>query len=87
MSRATSKAMDELHASLAKLLKDSLAPTLDENGKPVPPSPALLSVARQFLKDNHIECGAGAPSVPLQGLAGLPVFDDTNVVPITQQRS
>lgn len=86
MSRASEAALAELHAALATVLKNSLAPAKDENGKDLPPNPALLSVARQFLKDNHIECGAGAPSVPLAGLAGLPVFDDANVIPIQQRK-
>lgn len=88
MSRASDAAMDALHASLASLLKDSLEPKTDPiTGASLPPNPALLSVARQFLKDNHIECGAGAPSVPLAGLAGLPEFsEDGNVVPISQRK-
>lgn len=79
MSKATEEALSALHAQLATVLKDALG-VLDESGRP---AAAILSVARQFLKDNHIESGVGAATGPLAGLAGLPVFDeDHNVVPL-----
>lgn len=76
MSKASEKALSELHAQLATVLKDGLG-VLDEFGRP---NSSLLSVARQFLKDNHIETASGVQAGPLHGLAGLPVFDDDNVV-------
>ena len=82
MSTASKEAMSLLHANLAKVLTDAMG-ILDEDGKP---NSAILSVARQFLKDNGIESGIGAESPGLKGLAGLPVFDeDHNVVPLRKQ--
>ena len=78
MSKASELALSELHAQLANVLKAGLS-VLDDEGKP---NTALLSVARQFLKDNHIETASGVQAGPLHGLAGLPVFDDENIVPI-----
>lgn len=83
MAKATDAAMEALHGALAKTLKDHIEnPGTDENGIPLPPNASILSVARQFLKDNHIEVGAGSKPGALHGLAGLPVFEDENVVPI-----
>lgn len=81
MSRASEAALAELHAALATTLKGALQKVDPETGLP---NAAILSVARQFLKDNHIEADPTAAKGPLQGLAGLPVFDDSNVVPIKQ---
>lgn len=55
MSKATDKAMDELHGALAKVLLDGIK-LKDETGKP---NSALLNVARQFLKDNGVEVSPG----------------------------
>ena len=54
--------------ALHKLLAQTLAAQIknggvDENGNAIPPAPALLSVARQFLKDNHIEATRDNPDV------------------------
>lgn len=76
MSKATEKALSDLHAALATTLMAGCA-MRDEEGKPLA---SILSVARQFLKDNHIEVGSGVQAGPLHGLAGLPEFDDDNVV-------
>jgi hypothetical protein len=76
--KATEDTLGQLHADLAETLSAALK-KLDEDGLP---SASILSVARQFLKDNKIEVGPGVKAGPLQGLAGLPVFDDDNVVPI-----
>lgn len=76
MSKASEAAMSELHGQLALVLKEGLG-VLDENGKP---NSALLSIARQFLKDNFISSDMGNVKSPLHGLANLPVFDDENVV-------
>ena len=81
MSKASQQALSELHAALAKTLQEGLL-ILDEEGRP---NPALLSVARQFLKDNFITADAAASEGPLKGLAGLPVFDEDNVVSISRK--
>ena len=78
MSKATQIALSELHAALAKTLQEGLL-ILDEEGRP---NSSLLSVARQFLKDNFITADTSASEGPLKGLAGLPVFEDENVVSI-----
>lgn len=79
MSKATDDAMDKLHGDLAEELSTAIKKRT-EDGMPIA---ALLSVARQFLKDNHIECGPGVASKPLGELAGLPEFDeDGTVVPL-----
>jgi hypothetical protein len=69
--RAAEQELGELHADLARVLKVGLQ-FRDEDGKP---NPALLNVARQFLKDNKIESEAPKGS-PLGDLSDLPVFDD-----------
>lgn len=70
--RASEEALSELHAELAKVLKKGLG-FVDEEGKP---NPALLNVARQFLKDNKIESEAPKGS-PLGDLVDdLPEFPD-----------
>lgn len=56
--------MEELHGVLAKTLSDAIkegVTVLDKEGNPMVVSTpaAVLSVARQFLKDNHIEGGFG----------------------------
>ena len=80
MSKASEKALSELHSQLATVLKGALGITDEVTGLP---NSAILSVARQFLKDNHIETASGVSTGPLHGLAGLPVFDaDDNVVPL-----
>ena len=79
MSKASEAALSELHAQLATVLKGALGITDEETGLP---NSAILSVARQFLKDNHIETASGVKTGPLHGLAELPVFDDDNVVPM-----
>ena len=79
MSKASDAALSDLHAQLANALKAGLGVTDPETGLP---NSALLSVARQFLKDNFITSDAGAKTGPLAGLAGLPVFEEDNVVAI-----
>ena len=66
--RAPEEALNDLHADLAKALAREVQ---SENV-----SPAMLNVARQFLKDNHIE-GVATPKSPLANLAdSLPDFDE-----------
>lgn len=81
LPRATEEAMGNLHEQLANTLKDALNQRDPDTGLP---NAALLSVARQFLKDNRIEVGPGVKTGPLHGLAGLPIFgdEDGNVTPI-----
>ena len=78
MSKASEIALSELHAKLAEVLMAGLA-VKGEDGKY---NSSLLSVARQFLKDNHIETASGVTEGPLHGLVGLPVFEDDNVIPL-----
>lgn len=71
MSKADDKALGSLHGGLAGVLADAIREgelVLDKEGQPIPhkgdylrkPAPAsVLSVARQFLKDNHIESTGG----------------------------
>lgn len=70
-NRASEDALDALHSELASVLTKGLA-IRDDEGRPIA---ALLNVARQFLKDNHVD-GAPLPNTPLGELAGLPEFDD-----------
>lgn len=76
-NKADEKELGSLHGALAKVLKDAItADYLDpETGKKAPPPAAILSVARQFLKDNKIE-STGAPGSPLGDLSDLPIFDE-----------
>lgn len=82
INKADEQAMDSLHGQLAKVLTEHLQGTIDpETGAKIPAPAAILSVARQFLKDNGIDAVAKKGS-PLGELAGLPEFEDENVIPI-----
>jgi hypothetical protein len=70
--RATDDALGSLHEKLAATLADGLKWRDPATGLP---NAALLSIARQLLKDNKIESTAPAGS-PLRTLADLPVFED-----------
>jgi|TARA_B100001964_G_scaffold238383_1_gene303802 hypothetical protein len=59
MSNETVKGMGELHGLLARHLSDILA-----SGEA---TPAHLNVARQFLRDNNIEC-MGTNNEDIKGL-------------------
>ena len=83
-SKVTQEAMTALHAELAKQLAILLKGTTDpDTGAHIPVSAAVMSVARQFLKDSGIDA---VPKVgtPMGDLAGLPEFnqDGDNVVPM-----
>ena len=79
-NKADEVAMDSLHGQLAKVLTEALKGSVDpETGLAVPAPAAILSVARQFLKDNGIDAVVKKGS-PLSELANLPQFDDDNVV-------
>jgi hypothetical protein len=85
MSKASEKALGDLHFKLAEVLKECLEEKYDpDTGDKLPPNAAILNVARQFLKDNKIEAIAAEGS-PLHSLADLPVFEDDNVVPLYKE--
>ena len=82
MNKADEVIMDSLHGTLANVLKEALQGTIDpETGNKIPAPAAILSVARQFLKDNGIDAVAKKGS-PLAELAGLPEFEDENIIPL-----
>ena len=82
LNKADEVIMDSLHGALANVLKEALQGTTDpETGLKIPAPAAILSVARQFLKDNGIDAVAKKGS-PLAELAGLPQFEDENVIPL-----
>jgi len=82
MSKASDKSLGELHGILAQTLAKGIIEGEDvvtKDGEVVrkSASPALLSVARQFLKDNHIEASAGNKDMSvlekaMQDMAELP---------------
>lgn len=77
MSKASVKALGELHGKLAEVLKDALSKEyITAEGMKVPPPAQILNVARQFLKDNSIDA-VPVKGTPLGDLADLPVFDDS----------
>jgi len=63
---ATRKELGELHALLAKTLADEI-----KQGEPMP---ALLNVARAFLKDSGIEVSSDAPTATIADLTAA--FDE-----------
>lgn len=75
MSKATTDALESLHGALAAALEAAIR-NPGEGGI----SASVMNVARQFLKDNHIEIGMEVDSNlseverQLANLAGLP-FD------------
>lgn len=75
-TKADEKELGSLHGALAKVLKDAITADYKdpETGQKLPPPASILSVARQFLKDNKIE-STGAPGSPLGDLSDLPIFD------------
>lgn len=79
MSKASKKDMEALHGALTRYLADAVSGSVkDADGNPVPPSPALLNVARQMLKDNHIE-GPAVEGSDLKRISNnLPKFDDVD---------
>lgn len=65
MADTPDKSLESLHAKLAEVLYDEV--TAGE------PSASILNVARQFLKDNHIE-GAAEEGTPVGNLAQVLPF-------------
>lgn len=83
MSKATEKALSDLHAVLAETLGKAIkADYFDGEGNKLPCAPAaILNVARQFLKDNGIDA-VPKGGTPLGNLANLPVFgEDEGLAP------
>lgn len=66
---ASVDALSTLHETLATAMKDAIQQD--------PGNPALMSVIRQFLKDNKIEAQP-KKGTALGDLSDLPVFDDLN---------
>lgn len=93
MNKADEKELAGLHGQLAKVLKEAITegtpvvvdgiPLMDKDGNLVklPATPAILNVARQFLKDNKIEA-ISVQGTALHDLSDLPVFEDENVIPM-----
>ncbi len=88
MSKATEDSLDSLHGQLARELTDRIKNgekkielidcdgMVQEHEVRVPAGANVLSVARQFLKDNHIE--AGTNSKPLADLVDSLPFEESN---------
>lgn len=84
--KASKDAMNALHAMLANTLSEAInegVVVMDKEGNPVKTTcPAsVLSVARQFLKDNQIELGKGEADQSsiaraMQEMADLPMDDE-----------
>lgn len=78
---ASEDALGDLHSALAKVLTDAVkngVTVLDKDGNEVSVTcpAAVLNAARQFLKDNGIECQPQEHN-PLGELArSMPKFDD-----------
>ena len=80
--KADQESMGSLHGELANVLSALMKGSVDpETGAHIPPGAAILSVARQFLKDNGIDAVKKQGS-PLDTLSNLPIFEDDNVVSI-----
>ena len=61
VANATEGDMKELHGELSRQLRNMLISgqvVMDDKGMPVvlSPTPAVLNVVRQFLKDNNVTC-------------------------------
>lgn len=80
MSKATEKELTNLHAELARVLKDAVGKdyTSEDNPTGLPPA-AILNVARQFLKDNLVIADPNV-SPDLKQMMELPVFDEDGEV-------
>ena len=72
--------LNELHGQLGRTLKNIILGgevVIDKQGNPVSltPSPALLNVARQFLKDNNVQAKADKNPYLGELLDDLPFTD------------
>lgn len=72
-NKGSEKDLGELHGILAKTLKEKIM-----SGDA---SPADLNVARQFLRDNNIEC-AGSNNLDIKSLIEELPFDETPKEPV-----
>lgn len=80
----TQNELGELHGLIARILKDQIVNggvvvTKEGESIPVPVTPAVLNVARQFLRDNNIEC-AGASNKDIMGLVEELPFESAESV-------
>lgn len=87
MAKATSDSLGNLHDLLATTLATAIkegTPIYNDAGEKIgnaPAGAAILNVARQFLKDNNIDCAPEAANpIGLLKEAALPFAD--NVAPI-----
>jgi hypothetical protein len=81
MSNGTVKDLGDLHGIIARTLKDQLlngVTTVSKDGtiEQVSAPASVLNVARQFLRDNNIEC-LGANNEDIKGLVEELPFDET----------
>lgn len=81
MSNGTVKDLGNLHGILARTLKDQIVngiTTVSKDGtiEQVSAPASVLNVARQFLRDNNIEC-LGANNEDIKGLVEELPFDET----------
>lgn len=86
MAKATELELSEIHGSMAEwcrlvlkgvpMIDKEGAVVLQEDGTPwlAPPSPAHLSVVRQFLKDNKVDSPATAKKIE-DLVPSLPSFE------------
>ena len=73
MARASSDALDALHAKVAEVLKDAVSSGEADN--------KILAVAIKFLKDNGIDAPASSPrfSGLIDELKNLDVHEDASL--------
>ena len=81
MSNGTVKDLGNLHGILARTLKDQIVngiTTVSKDGtiEQISAPASVLNVARQFLRDNNIEC-LGANNEDIKGLVEELPFDET----------
>lgn len=81
MSNGTVKDLGNLHGILARTLKDQIVngvTTVSKDGtiEQVSAPASVLNVARQFLRDNNIEC-LGTNNEDIKGLVEELPFDET----------
>ena len=81
MSNGTVKDLGDLHGIIARTLKDQLlngVTSVSKDGtiEQISTPASVLNVARQFLRDNNIEC-LGANNEDIKGLVEELPFDET----------
>ena len=81
MSNGTVKDLGNLHGILARTLKNQIVngiTTVSKDGtiEQISAPASVLNVARQFLRDNNIEC-LGANNEDIKGLVEELPFDET----------